>query len=115
MCDNCVRLQRQVRELKEEIAEYERAGPPPDKAEEYRLRYKLTPVCSRILARLVAASPNIVTNDQIHFEASADKDTSLNVIKVHMCILRKALPVGSINTVWGVGYHIPTDKLEAVK
>ena len=115
MCDNCARLQRQVRELKEEIAEYERGGPPPDKAEEYRLRYKLTPVGSRILARLVASSPNLVTNEQVHFEASANKDTGLNVPKVHMCVLRKALPAGSIQTVWGGGYRIPADKLEAIR
>ena len=114
MCD-CDRLQRENRELREEIAEHERTVRVPDKAEEYRLRYKLTPVGSRILARLIASSPNIVTNDQIHFEASAYKDTGPNVINVHICVLRKALPVGTINTVAGVGYHIPSDKLEAVK
>jgi len=115
MCDNCARLQRQVRELKEEIAEYERGGPPTDKSESspYQIKYKMTPSEARTLTELIKSSPKPVSKDRLHFVVSGE--TEPQIVQVYVCRIRKKLPPATIITVSGAGYYIPTDKLEAVR
>jgi len=116
MCDNCARLQRQVRELKEEIAEYEaRKAPVVPEAVRLQTKHDLSPAEGRVLHALVRHSPHIVTKDTIQNLISGDNGTLENIVRVIISRLRHRLPPKTIINVFGQGYHIPADKLAAVK
>ena len=116
MCDNCARLQRQVRELKEEIAEYEaRKAPVVPEAVRLQTKHDLSPAEGRVLHALVRHSPHIVTKDTIQNLISGDNGTLENIVRVIISRIRNKLPEGSVRNVFGQGYHIPTDKLEAIR
>ena len=115
MCDSCARLQRENRELREEIAEYRRGPVATTDVQRLQMKYGFTPGEARSLDVLIRHAPNLVPHDMVHNAISGENDTLFNIVKVIICRVKKKLPEGTIQNMHGHGYYIPADKLEALK
>jgi len=105
MCPRCAELEDEVRFLKREL------GLDVEKNKVGRLQTMLaiTPHQARILYVLYAARGRIVTADaldeMIPAEGGETRD-SLEVFKVQICKMRRAVGSNAIQNVWGKGYRI---------
>lgn len=116
-CDNCAALTRQVRELREELAEWRSprvsGAALAERQEMWRNKQRLVDAVSRtypglkgVSARLVGAlmaSEDPMTRREIMNALNSDGDSKM--IDVVVCNARKHIPAGAIRTVWGAGYQ----------
>jgi len=64
-CDSCDRLKRQVRELKEEIAEWDRTENNESLADKLRLRFRLRPQAAYTLAAMIERPGRVFSKQAI--------------------------------------------------
>ena len=105
MCARCQELEEEVRFLKRELGlDVER-----DKVGRLQTSLAITPHQARILYALYVARGRIITFDILHemipAEDGAPRD-SVEVFKVQICKMRRAVGSNAIQNVWGKGYRI---------
>ena len=62
-CNNCERLNREIRELREELAEWGRVEKNETLADKLRKRFRLRPQASHVLAELVTRPDRVFGRD----------------------------------------------------
>lgn len=128
-CDNCDRLRREVRELKEELAEWQ-AGSSFEaenttEVDLIRAKFRVRPQTAKIISALLSRPGKVVSHDLLVQAASCggavdgDKYPSrtgpLAVLRIAVAQARKAITFR--NTIINVkerGYMIPVEKADAL-
>lgn len=134
-CAHCVALQRQVRELQEELAEWrlrERAEAAVSDVRASDLTRRLVralkvdtkyfgPAEFRLLFALIEASPAICTRERLFSVIclEPESDVGLEIVKVRVSRLRRMLREAGVDAVietyWGQGYRLTTGAAATVK
>lgn len=130
MCATCDDLRRQLREEREELAEWARAKPvaPDDGLTLERLhrwctRLKTPKGPTRLVIALADASPRVLTPEALLEIARSDGDGEVwnerNMVRVYVWRARRGLAAaglsGALETVWGAGYVVPADQASRLK
>ena len=127
-CDNCDRLRRQVRELTEEIKEYEASGHTDDDLSVRRLAktLRIKPQAAKILAALLDR-PGRLTSTDLLIEAAEYEGEATNpndrrfkaAIGMNISSIRRGLEsksiYGGIENFYGTGYVLKKEAAEKVK
>jgi DNA-binding response OmpR family regulator len=114
VCDNCVRLTRELREAQELIAEYERPGAVID-SRVYRVNNWLRRPCqiqsAKILVALLDAAGKVVPRDRlIHIidyqgDLRIERILTVNVSRLNKALENKGMP-RAVKNAFGEGYYI---------
>lgn len=104
-CDRCDDMREQVRWLEKELAMRHAVDAQYAVARAFRI----TPGAATMLARLYAAAGGHVASWQL-LEATApagyDDDRDPKTVSVRICIIRRAMGPGVIETLYGKGYRL---------
>lgn len=133
-CAHCVALQRQVRELQEELAEWRNRDLDAYSALDVRVATlarrtsqllkveskSCGPADFRVLLAILERSPEICSRERLFAAASPglESETSLEIVKVRIARLRRLLRLAGfvcvIETYWGQGYRIAPGAAESL-
>jgi len=120
MCDNCARLQRQVRELKETLAEYEMTeGEIIDPRIHDLARWMGTrPQAAQALTLMMRNAGHALSHERIARAFGYDGEDARRISSVMQCHLRQAIKKragAATDTVWGSGYRLPVVEANKIK
>ena len=119
-CDNCARLTRELREAKEELAEYQIEAIEPDPVKLLRwLRKPATPQTAALVLHL-SRSPGRACQIMDLSDAMGASQTMdpRNGVRVHVARARRCLEYRGMSEVifnqYGVGFSIERDAAKAI-
>lgn len=126
-CARCEQLTRELREAREEVAEWarmDRARLDDDDVQRiFRLKsaFRLTECDARVLAALMARPGHQFTKENLLPYASIHPDdVRCKIVDVRICKIRKALAArpefpAKIATNWGTGYSIAREDAQILE
>lgn len=104
MCAHCEELQAEVEWLKSELGLVE-----DEVALDALRRTGLSPACARIVLALYSRRGRVVsrfTLDDLLPNVHGHERESTSIVGVLICRIRKLLPEGGLETLWGKGYSL---------
>lgn len=114
-CDECVRLRAQIRELKEELAEW-RGGNDDvldTRAQDYAKKLGVRTQSAKMLSVLLDNAGKAISNDRLAEEIGYDGENGRRHVAVVLCNLRKSgVPV---ETVYAKGRRIRLDDVDKIR
>lgn len=124
-CPNAAALRREITELRDEVAEWERqsreaalGAVSDDVLMATRQRLGVTLTQARILHALMNRPGGVVRRGTLRDLGSAD-ETEMKVVDVQVCRLRqnmeRAGAPAAIETVWGVGFRLAAADVPALR
>jgi len=102
-CQRCDDLQEEVRQLRRELGMIRNRN----MAYRLRLKYGMTAQCADLLEALYGANGRVLSSEFLADTIPSDsRELDVDVVKVQICRVRKAIGRQAVENVRGLGYRI---------